>query len=147
MDDFKYSYLAGMVDGDGTVTITKQKQRKTFAYRPSISIHNTSKELIDYLCLTFEGSTFITCHPKDSNRKTIYRWRVMRTDKIVVLLEKMLPYLVVKKERAEFLLTFCKSRLNSRLVRNNALYTNVEHGCYEKLSRLNKTIGCNRSAN
>src|SRR3990167_10084680 len=86
-----YAYLAGIVDGEGTITIMKNPKR----YIPLICCGMTSKKIISLLTKTLGGNMY-----KErvlENRKQMYRWRVSGREVILETLKKITPYLIEKK--------------------------------------------------
>ena len=46
------------------------------------------------------------------NSKPIYQWGIRNRKELIPFLENVIPYLRVKKTRAEFLLNYCKTAIN-----------------------------------
>ncbi len=51
-------YLAGFIDGEGSLMITKSRSRKTgyVQYRPRISVSNTNRGILEEICHQYGGS-------------------------------------------------------------------------------------------
>src|SRR3990167_7187050 len=98
-----YSYLAGIIDGEGTITIMKNPKR----YIPLICCGMTSKKIISLLAEKLEGNTYIERVPE--NRKQMYRWRISGREKILKALEKIMPYLIEKQNQAKILKEFIEN--------------------------------------
>lgn len=116
----KIIYLAGIIDGEGCVKISKfqikykNKDGKTKYYfdrQARCEVSNTSKDLIDWLYDNFGGHKFPV--RRKVNRKLQYRWK-LRQKEIEKILPLIIPYLIVKKQEA-------KESLRLRLLRNKAL--------------------------
>lgn len=56
MEDWEAAYLAGIIDGEGSITLTRN--HKNEFRRPLITIASTDKELLNYL-ITLTGGTLI----------------------------------------------------------------------------------------
>lgn len=103
------AYMAGVLDGDGSFSIIKKKGKyegQSPLYYPLIQIANSSKELIDFVYAEFGGllNTRKAYIAKDGSlRKISYQWKLSQANPCLPFLEKIIPYLVIKKERAEFL--------------------------------------------
>lgn len=99
------AYIAGIVDGEGSITINITRCR----WSPLISVINTYEELIDWLVPRF--------HVNKLKVKTLKRWKeryiinVWKTWDVITILEQIMPYLIVKKRNAELVLEFCKLKL------------------------------------
>ena len=61
VEDIDIAYTAGIVDGEGTITICvwKKDNGKTFPYA-IVQIFNTNYDLIDWLYSTFGGGSLHT---------------------------------------------------------------------------------------
>ena len=94
------AYVAGLFDGEGTVTISCYNASRYGGRRREILmvlLSSTDYSIIDYLRGIFGGSLTIT--GAHNNHKEIYRWTLsarMAADFIY----RILPYLRIKKEHA-----------------------------------------------
>lgn len=108
-----YSYLAGIIDGEGTIRIGKGGTTKYYA---AISVGNVNKEVIDLLTKTFGSKTRIE-KIRTPSRQSIYRWGTGGNLSVPKIIKSLLPYLIIKKKQAEIVLKFCakenwRQRLN-----------------------------------
>ena len=69
----KKGYLAGFIDGEGHITISKFKSRKTIELSPRVAVYNTNLEVLLWLQQFFEGATIIKKRSKDPKHKDEYR--------------------------------------------------------------------------
>jgi len=103
------SYIAGIFDGDGSFSIGKLSTKANPIYFPLIQFVNWRKDVVDFLKKHL-GGNIITCKPvkkKDGTLgKVIYRWRMRSSRNVQPVLEKLIPFLKIKKDRAELLLEF-----------------------------------------
>ena len=107
---FLYSYLAGIIDGEGTIRIglsnkdSRGNVQKCFY--ASISVGMTDYKVIKLLSDTFGSSV-----RKESvlNRKLMFRWGTSGNKVVPKIIEKIIPYLIVKKEQAELVIKFCET--------------------------------------
>lgn len=100
-----YAYLAGLIDGEGTVTILPIQPERGH-YTPLVIISNTDKDLINWLKKEFGG--VIKKNTSTTNlkmRKELFHW-ILRTRKAYELLKKCYTFLKVKKRQAEVILEF-----------------------------------------
>jgi len=102
----KRSYLAGIIDGEGSIGIehlSPCKNRKKDYYACRLTVINTSKELMDLLKYHFKGQydqrKLIPGH------KPCYRWHVFGQD-LEYALQELLPYLFIKREQALLVLRY-----------------------------------------
>lgn len=103
------AYLAGFIDGEGTITITRSwsKKSKCDFYRVYLTVANTNKEIIDWLYKSY-GGWIRTNYQEHERWKTIYRWHIYRQNDLESFLKSILPYLRLKKRQAEIVLIFMK---------------------------------------
>jgi hypothetical protein len=118
-----WAYIAGIMDADGCFMITRHKrktQRKNYphkvdnwswTYMPSVKICMVEPQAINLLyeemklgTVTLNGARLF--RPKS---QPIYQWGIRNRTQLVPFLEAVIPYLRVKKERAQFLLNYCNT--------------------------------------
>lgn len=107
-EDINYARLAAYVDSDGTIGIAKQPGRKkwrTQRYVLRLVVSNTRRELPEWCLNTFNCGSIQSNHGKRFGDKTLYHWVVGSRD-TVKLLEKIKPYLIIKREQADLGLEF-----------------------------------------
>ena len=111
-EEILMAYLAGAMDGDGSFSICKSMQGdRSPLYYPVIQLSNACEAIIDLFKETFNGKKHVRKPyiAKDGgSRRTNYHWMIQRQPSCLPMLERIIPYLVLKKERAEFLLKFIK---------------------------------------
>lgn len=95
----KLIYLSGIFDGEGCVSIGRQKRTFGYVYQQQLSIGNTDIRLIEWLIENFGGSMPKT-QKKEGNRKYNYLWS-LHGSKSYKLLKKIHPYLIIKQEQAD----------------------------------------------
>ena len=73
------AYMAGLIDGEGTITIRCHLQhlRNTYMMRAAVYVSNNDLKMIEWIKLRFGGSV-VTQQPRNPLRnKTSYRWSVL----------------------------------------------------------------------
>jgi hypothetical protein len=103
ISDKEAAYTAGIIDGEGSISLTKN--RKSRWPSPQVSVSSNDCELLDWLKLRFGGS-IVTKKPAKPTHSISFNWKL--TDRRALLLLKVVfPYLVIvrKRLRAELLLT------------------------------------------
>ena len=96
------AYLAGIVDGEGCITITENMKGGRNYYRLVLDITNTSYDLMQWLEDTF-SHTIRTSYYRSTNRTDMYGWTASG-NQAQDLLRLILPYLIIKKPQAEIAL-------------------------------------------
>lgn len=106
----KLAYLAGIVDGEGSIILWKSdidpKKRGQFNLR--INVSTTDKCLMDWLYENFAGTIYEVNAPSRRAKphwKKQYIWNVSRPT-ILQFLKDIHPFLVIKKERCEVAIKF-----------------------------------------
>lgn len=108
-EEILMSYLAGLMDGDGSFTIGKLKNvSKSPLYFSLIQFGFQKKYIVDIFLEKFGGS-FIEIDPKKDKRykQPFFLWRLRSNENVKPVLERLIEYLILKKERAKLLLDFC----------------------------------------
>ena len=104
----RYSYLAGLVDGEGTIAIKKRDGRdgKSPQYELFLQVVQKDGVVIDWLYGVFGGMVRRNKCTNPSGELThIYEWRT-QNNKAYELVKHILPFLIVKKEQAQVALQF-----------------------------------------
>lgn len=121
-----WAYMAGVMDADGCFMITKHKRKwkdhfVNPCYLPCLKISMVEIEAIEFV----NDEIGIGDYKLDRTRirkykdgryvgtsfgsKPIYDWFLRNRKIIIPVLEKLIPYLKVKKDRATHLLHYCKN--------------------------------------
>lgn len=109
MTDFEVGWVAGILDGEGCLSICCDLRKRGNYYIPQVIVNNTDKRMLDVLYkLTSFGH--VTKRTKYTHQKQSWTWQVRRLSDIAVLLIEVYPYLVTKKEQASVLLKLCVER-------------------------------------
>jgi len=120
------AYVAGVMDSDGCFMITRHKrktQRKDYphiveqwswTYMPSVKICQIEPEAINFIKeeLGYGTITLGGARPSRPNSMPIYQWGIRNRKQLVPFLEAILPYLKIKKHKAEYLLNYCNTAQN-----------------------------------
>jgi len=110
MKDTNKAYTAGLVDGEGCITITRRKKRNlvypnnNWYYEPQVIVANTDKRMMDFLVDLYGGWVAIPKKTRDYYKQD-YHWKITG-DNMRRLLRDVLSYLVLKKKQAEIVLSF-----------------------------------------
>lgn len=105
----KYAYFAGIVDGEGTISMYYYKRLDR--YFLTFEVYNNCPKLIEWLETNIGGysRSINSASRKDKiNWKTTYVWRLQNNECLQVL-RNLLPFLVSKKEQCEIAIEFKKT--------------------------------------
>lgn len=110
------AYLAGVMDSDGCIAITKARKTALMAktnrivsprYVLRITITNTSMDLMNWLCENFEGGRRSKPRSNPIHKKT-YDW-IYDNGKAIEILKLIRPYLIVKQRQANLGIEFIQN--------------------------------------
>ncbi len=108
-----YAYFAGIVDGEGTISISRITTRRNghvyFSYAPHLSISNTDFDMIKSLESRFGGGIVRVAPPSNKRWKRDNRL-YFRREEMLAILPRIIPYLTSKKRKAELLLEYMTTR-------------------------------------
>lgn len=110
-DKIEMAYLAGVMDGDGSFSLGKRNggEGRSSLYYPLIQLGSLSQLLVEFSKNRLGGSTRLNKAKvgKDGiNRRDFYVWKAEKSSQCIEVLNKISSFLVLKKERAEFLLEY-----------------------------------------
>jgi hypothetical protein len=109
MSEVEKAYIAGLMDGEGCITIMKSSPKRrsiSFSYRVAIEIGMTDGGQMEY-CQRVTGLGYITRAKVHSRLNCRDRWQwTIPKDGVYELLPQIYPYLVLKKPQAALALEF-----------------------------------------
>jgi len=111
-------WLAGIVDGEGTVGIHRSngKRYKHPYLRPALQIVNTDLKIMEMarsILTSITGNSHnlvVTNRKRPENNKIGYRIKIGTQHELLLVMPMLLPYLVGKAEQAELVIEFCKRK-------------------------------------
>ncbi len=138
------AYIAGFMDGEGSIQIRKQKDKnKSFeTIYPQIQIGNTNKPIMQHIQNRYGGK--IQIHRKGLRTKEFYHMR-FKSQKAIKILKDIIPYLKIKKQQAKICLKIFKTYNKNRKRRKDGTFRKLDKRTYLKrlqmfnlLKQLNK---------
>jgi len=105
--DLDAAYLAGIIDGEGSISLIAP-YRRSRGGRVEISVANTSEALIGWLIATGFKASILRKQRARVHHKQAFEWKV-RGVAVRQLLLAVLPYLVSKRPQAELALQFLET--------------------------------------
>ena len=132
------AYCAGLLDGEGCLTISKRTQKNTFQMR--VEIVNTNKEVLEWVKGMFGGSVIVRMRPgKYGNNKESFVW-LADTRRAASFLRLIKPYVKIKRRQLEIALDFQRTIRHEtghgRFITPQQLAFRAD--CKMKMSALNK---------
>lgn len=111
-DKIKWSYLAGIVDGEGSLTLSayhrSDEEQDRLRYTAVLSITNTNLDLMKWLIRNFGGVYYCKDNSGNPKWKLSYSWRPKGRRNTENLILALLPYLVIKIEQAKLFLEWIR---------------------------------------
>ena len=106
MSPTEAAYLAGLVDGEGHVSIYGgYGKNDPHAYRVHLSIANTALPLLEWCILATNVGGLTKQGAPGPRQKQVYNWQTGAENAYAVL-QQVRPYLVIKAERADLAMEF-----------------------------------------
>ena len=104
-----YAYVAGILDGEGDISIIRHKRPNATVYHWEliVAVSNTKWWLPQFLKMQFGG--YLDFKEHQGNCKPSCRWTIT-AHQASVFLERILPYLQLKKQHAELAIAFQQRR-------------------------------------
>lgn len=95
---FNPAYVAGLIDGEGCIRLTKKKGKvdKDY-YHPIIEVNMTNEAVIDYLFEKVGGNKYTKEWNNGEGYKTVYRWTLNKKIEVEKFLITIQPYSIVKQ--------------------------------------------------
>jgi hypothetical protein len=106
------AWIAGILDGEGCLGVTRRPNGRHVAYAMRISVRNTCPRMIDRLYRT-TGMGSLHFRPGDEKRRATVIWIVDRLAEVEALLLAVLPHLTTKSRQAELLLQWPRGGVTS----------------------------------
>lgn len=132
-------YIAGLLDGEGTFTVRWNRRARSPSFQTYIAVSMTNEEVISLLSKILQVT--YSCKLREKGRRPYYMLRITTKHEIVMILEKLLPWLIVKREHAQIILEFIALKERKKFARKEIdivkeiVYEQVE--LYLKIRQLN----------
>lgn len=101
----KLAFLAGIIDGDGSISINiiRRDDWDGYSFQPNISIGMTSRKLCKWVQQHFGGNLY---GYKPDIRQKVFHIRIYGKQSVTRILTDLLPYLLIKKQAAQTVLEY-----------------------------------------
>jgi hypothetical protein len=97
LESWEAAYIAGIFDGEGSITLTKLHGNEH--RRPCITIASTDKELLIYVQTLIGGSITNKKNYKPELHKDSYTLSLKKKETVLSVLKQISPYLRINKKR------------------------------------------------
>jgi len=97
LTEVQAAYLAGLVDGEGSILIAKAREgRNTWR----LTISSTYRPVLEWCLLTIGAGSIVRANRYNPKHATAYWWQCYSWNAKAVL-EQLLPYMLIKREKAK----------------------------------------------
>ena len=125
MTNTEKAYIAGIVDGEGSIMLTRF--HKNQYHSPCISISSTDLELLEWVKNTVRAGKINTKkNYNEKKHKNSYTYTIIY-DEAIQLLEDIEPYLVIEKKK-----------VRAKLIISKYKEVTIRNGRYNETQRLAK---------
>ena len=102
MTDVEIGYMAGLLDGEGSVSIKKYTSPRghNWYYAIEIQIYNNHRPVLEWIQLRFPGEVFSRKARANKNQKPSFVWRAWGQNAAGIL-RFLKPHLVIKSQHAD----------------------------------------------
>lgn len=135
-EDLIMAYVAGLIDGDGSISLIRESRSSGFKYYPCVQLSNVFEGMINFLQETFGGCKKIKSTQAHA-KKVQYVWNIRGLETCASFLEKVIPFLILKKKQAKVLLDYVK---NPKIYNVDAEKMKIQSLNNESLVALGKVV-------
>ena len=150
MEVEKLAYIAGILDGEGSIMIQRQasesfmKQRAKSGclhphYAPGIRIGMLERAALDFIVQT-TGIGYVVEEKPYHHKRPMFRWMVRSKDDIVKFLTLIMPYLLVKQKQAQLCLKFVNEWVSCNGIRITPEIQDQRENAWMEMRKLNGVI-------
>jgi hypothetical protein len=113
LPDWKLAYIAGIVDGEGSIYLTLRKRDKLA--KPCFVVGMTDPVCINALHNATGLGNVNSSTNQTHGFKCLYTWKVGSRLELYLLLRAIQPYLITKVEQAKVMVEFLERRISGRV--------------------------------
>lgn len=150
MEEVKLAYIAGIIDGEGSIMIQRQASKSFMAqraktgcfhphYSPGIRIGMLEREPLDLIVETTKIG-FIYEEKPYHHKRPMFRWMIRSKQDIEDFLPLIMPYLIVKKQQAELCLKFIKEWVSCTGIRITPEVQAMRENAWLQMRKLNGVV-------
>jgi hypothetical protein len=150
MEGEKLAYIAGIVDGEGSIMIQRDmsisfmRQRLERGstephYHACVRVGMNDPSAVNFIH-EVTGYGKVVKEKPYHHKKPMYRWTIRRRDEIVPFLRLILPYLLVKKTQAELAIKFMDEWVSSNGIRLTDGIRKNRENAWLKMRELNGIV-------
>jgi hypothetical protein len=128
-------YLAGFIDGEGSLMINKRehigyKGKRYESYSAYVDIGNTNREVLEWIKDVVGVTSNVYENPQKGNRKTAYRLRVCYKQ-AYSMIQTIMPWLIIKKKQSEVFLKYLSATIEEKEILHKEMAMLNQRGIYK----------------
>ncbi|WP_408007701.1 LAGLIDADG family homing endonuclease [Pseudalkalibacillus sp. A8] len=97
MEKYEAAYLAGIIDGEGSITLTRMHEKEH--RRPCITISSTDLELLTYIQTLTNGTISSKKNYRPGIHKNSFTLNIKKKKDVFFVLKNIVPYLRIEKKK------------------------------------------------
>ena len=97
MTDLEKGYIAGLIDGEGTISLLKERASQKFRY-PIVEMTSTTLQMLEKFKECAKGGTIVKQKVYNTNHKQSWCYK-LKGDKAIELLTEIKEYLIEPKKK------------------------------------------------
>lgn len=115
------AYFAGLIDGEGTITIHRAKDKRDNSYstNPVVQLGMSNLEILLWVQPRFGGTLYQTKWKKPKPQWALSYRLHWNTAQIMALFETVKPYLIIKRKQLEIVTTWIEQTYSGKLGSNS----------------------------
>jgi len=104
-----WSYIAGLFDGDGSISARETKTRNLSFGDLYVGLYSTNREVIEKIHAFIGIGNF---YVRKKGERNEYRIIIHKQKEMLFFLKKIYPHLIVKKEKAKWAIKWLETNLS-----------------------------------
>jgi len=123
LSETQKAYLAGYLDGDGTITagfFKNKKSRRGLNPMKEVSLISIHKNFILKLQRMIGGEVKTFIYEDTRSKKEGYKLVFSNQASALAFLKAIVPYLILKQQQAELMIRYLTTRLEKRAIKGNS---------------------------
>ena len=151
MTNEELAWLAGFIDGEGYIGLTYQvkaasrQSAATPRYHPYLIVTNTNMGAIEQIHAILGIGKVYKIPRQDDKSKDAYQLKITKALDLLLVLEQLQPFLRVKREQCELLVSYLRYRMTVKLLtgrgrRGVTSFGEKDAEVYQRLLVLNKKV-------
>ena len=111
MSELESAYLAGLIDGEGTISMKGYRHHHHTSAIVYISLSSTDEKVTTWLMDKIGGhtSSYLDGNP---NHRKVFQWHTERARHVLEILQRIGKYVVIKQPHVKLAIKACRIRLS-----------------------------------